>query len=915
MITDDRRSVDRVDVAASERELKLAALVDGRPLLADVVNISRKGMRIELAMAAQRAPGPGAILMESFVGPPDASGYRLGSLTVAEVLPVADGLTALRLTTDDAETRASLWHVMERISQDADLVPGEERRRVTSDPPRIPGRGVYTEAARMERLRWVREQTHTDLAALEDTRLSAERLSGNIENMIGAIEVPIGLAGPLAFHGRHARGLIYAPFATTEGALVASATRGALALTRSGGVTVRALRQQMMRVPLFVLSNLESTLLFARWVRDHVEELREQVGKVSRHADLISVEPTVIGRMVHVSFTYETGDAAGQNMTTACTWFACQWIMHQIQHVEGCTIENFWVEAHLSGDKKVTYRSFVQGRGIRVIAECIIPGEVLTSVLKVTPAEMAAGNAAGLSGAIQSGMIGFNNNIANVIAAMFASTGQDIACVHESSIGQLHIQESGPNLYCSLVLPCLVVGTVGGGTHLPGQRNMLQLMGCDGPGKVGRLAEIIAGYCLALDISTMAAAVSGQFANAHERLGRNRPVRWFTRDDLGPSFFEGALREAYGDPALAVGRVEDVTATLGSSIITELTARKMDKLIALLPLRVQHTRGTTEVIVKVKPLDEEVVLMATTMAGMCGPKLAAAYKKHRHRTGFVGGHIRELAIYQQSDARFRAHSPRAYRVLRDDAREAFVLVLERLHDMAVMDAIDAPWAPEHIEAALTGLGALHAIWLGRERELAAMPWLGPVHTAATMLEMTELWDALAQHSAQEFPELVSERDLEVRRRFLATLGEWYPTLESAAQPRTLVHNDFNPRNVALRQDADAPGGLRLCAYDWELATLGVPQHDLAEFLCFALGPRASREEVDRWVELHRQALETASGRTLDPVAWREGYKLSLRELAINRMAQYMMAHTFRHYSFMERVITTLRRLLAIEGDG
>ena len=125
MITDDRRSVDRVDVAASERELKLAALVDGRPLLADVVNISRKGMRIELAMAAQRAPGPGAILMESFVGPPDASGYRLGSLTVAEVLPVADGLTALRLTTDDAETRASLWHVMERISQDADLVPAE----------------------------------------------------------------------------------------------------------------------------------------------------------------------------------------------------------------------------------------------------------------------------------------------------------------------------------------------------------------------------------------------------------------------------------------------------------------------------------------------------------------------------------------------------------------------------------------------------------------------------------------------------------------------------------------------------------------------------------------------------------------------------------------------------------------------
>ena len=75
----------------------------------------------------------------------------------------------------------------------------------------------------------------TNLAALEDTRLDAERLSSNIENMIGAVEVPVGIAGPLLFRGQEARGMIYAPMATTEGALVASVTRGATAITRAGG--------------------------------------------------------------------------------------------------------------------------------------------------------------------------------------------------------------------------------------------------------------------------------------------------------------------------------------------------------------------------------------------------------------------------------------------------------------------------------------------------------------------------------------------------------------------------------------------------------------------------------------------------------------------------------------------------------
>ena len=52
-------------------------------------------------------------------------------------------------------------------------------------------------------------------------------------------------------------------------------------------------------------------------------------------------------------------------------------------------------------------------------------------------------------------------------------------------------------------------------------------------------------------------------------------------------------------------------------------------------------------------------------------------------------------------------------------------------------------------------------------------------------------------------------------------------------PRTLIHNDFNSRNIALRRTAD---GLRLCAFDWELATIGDPLTDLGLLLMF-WGPR------------------------------------------------------------------------------
>ena len=128
-------------------------------------------------------------------------------------------------------------------------------------------------------------------------------------------------------------------------------------------------------------------------------------------------------------------------------------------------------------------------------------------------------------------------------------------------------------------------------------------------------------------------------------------------------------------------------------------------------------------------------------------------------------------------------------------------------------------------------------------------------------------------------------------------------------PRTLVHNDFNPRNIALRAE-----GRQLVAYDWELATIHLPQRDLAELLAFVLPPDVDQATVEHHVEVHRHAVEAASGTELDRAQWRRGYRLALRDFVITRMGMYLMGHSQRDYAFLPRVVETVKRLVDIEAE-
>ncbi len=352
--------------------------------------------------------------------------------------------------------------------------------------------------------------------------LDPDSVKGNIENYIGSVEIPVGLARPLLFNGEFATGEIAAPIATTEGALVASISRGAKLLSLSGGVRTQVLNKRMLRVPVFRMKGIPEAMRLADFLRESLPRLQALAGQTTRHGRLITIEPVIEGRLVHAQFIYDTEDAAGQNMTTVCTDITCQSVLAELKKMN-LEVEFFAIDGGLSGDKKVNHLSFLEGRGTRVTAEAHINNELLKDIMKVDADALLNYTYIGCSALYLNGSIGANINFANLIAGIFTATGQDIACVHESSLGLFKVERAPGGIYVSVLLPALIVGTVGGGTGLPAQQEALAMMGCAGAGKSRRLAEIIAGYCMALDLSTMSALVHGSFAAAHDRLGRNRP--------------------------------------------------------------------------------------------------------------------------------------------------------------------------------------------------------------------------------------------------------------------------------------------------------------------------------------------------------------------------------------------------------
>ena len=376
----------------------------------------------------------------------------------------------------------------------------------------------YSRDMATQRADFVREMTGTKLDTVSSYTIDPAVTRGNIENFVGTVQMPLGIAGPLTMLGEHAKGDFYIPLATTEGTLLASYSRGMRVISECGGARAVVVKHSMQRAPVFLFESAMEAREFGKWLNENIDSIRGVVKTSTRTGRLTEIEQYPVANMMYTRFCYTTGDAAGQNMTGKSTLFACEWIRanHPLK-------PRYLLSGNLDTDKKHSAMNMIQTRGKRVIAEFVLKRDVARDILRVDTEWLYRFRQIAGIGTMQAGATYAGAHSANGIAALFIATGQDAANVAESHAGITYgeLRENG-DFYWSVTLPAVICATYGGGTALPTQRECLEMMDCFGTGKADKLAEIIAGVVLAGDVSLSSAILAGEWVSSHEKMGRNR---------------------------------------------------------------------------------------------------------------------------------------------------------------------------------------------------------------------------------------------------------------------------------------------------------------------------------------------------------------------------------------------------------
>ena len=250
------------------------------------------------------------------------------------------------------------------------------------------------------------------------------------ENVIGYMPLPVGVAGPLVIDGKS----YFIPMATTEGVLVASTSRGCKAINSGGGAVTVLTGDGMTRGPCVGFETLERAGAAKLWLDSDAGQsmMRRAFNSTSSYARLQSMKSSIAGTYLYIRFKCTTGDAMGMNMISKGVEHA----LH-IMTTEGgfADMNIISLSGNYCTDKKAAAINWIDGRGKSVVAEAIIPGDVVRSVLKSdVDALVELGMAKNMIGSAMAASVGgFNAHAANIVAAVFLATGQDPAQVVESA--------------------------------------------------------------------------------------------------------------------------------------------------------------------------------------------------------------------------------------------------------------------------------------------------------------------------------------------------------------------------------------------------------------------------------------------------------------------------------------------------
>ena len=330
--------------------------------------------------------------------------------------------------------------------------------------------------------------------------------------------IPLRFVGPITIKGEGGLYQVRVPLATYESPLWPSVERGALATEKAGGISVVITRDCMARSILFDARSAKRALEVVSLLEE--EKIASIAQATSSHLSKVTFTTRIVGSCVYLRLSGETGNASGHNMITKAADAVLKWICDTFKDVLHVSVSgNYCV------DKKVSSVNAILGRGKSVIADIVIPKALCSKVLKTTPEAIVELNTKKnlLGSIINGGVESANAHFANMLLGLYLATGQDAANIVEGSQGVTFAETRGEDLYFSVSLPNIIVGTIGNGKNLPFQKKSLQKLGClEGKETDGRrLAEIVAATVLCGELNLLASQTRpGDLVRAHMILER-----------------------------------------------------------------------------------------------------------------------------------------------------------------------------------------------------------------------------------------------------------------------------------------------------------------------------------------------------------------------------------------------------------
>ena len=372
-----------------------------------------------------------------------------------------------------------------------------------------------------------------------------------------------------------------------------------------------------------------------------------------------------------------------------------------------------------------------------------------------------------------------------------------------------------------------------------------------------------------------------------------------------PPFVEQLMNNFSPEQPIKVLEVERIPVDNSASILVALASGQSERTIGHFGLRVSYQENgavkSDKMVMKVKPHGTGVVKMLSGLASMCGEPLSGIYQSAEEKTGFKFTHVKEQEVYKKLRAPL---IPRIYGVETDFFNDYYIILMEHLEDSVLLNSVMAPEAftDEHIKAALSQIASWHAEHYNRSLPLVDSYWTDKP-SLTMMTSLSGVWESLLDNATTNFPDLYTRSRAKLLASAIERIPQYWNELEQV--PKTLIHNDFNPRNVCFKSNGH---GLALCLYDWELCTYHIPQYDIVEFLCFVLD-RDRYKLRSYYMEHYRSEMEKYIPYFGNADRFQYESELAALDFGLHRLGMYMMAHTVSPYPFLPRVVESYFDLL------